>query len=187
MNAFIGWISIATFAFSLVAGAKNYYITSEGNFKKDKDRDLVYYQLETFAKECTFVSSSEEKIVNQLENVYDRLIREKKKSLVSCYDESLPKMKSVHYLYKKLCRSLNYNGIPLDNGRLISQFVSVTEYQDGISLFHVVLNDCLKNNLASLNDIVPKANESFQSTGLSRRLESINKDLPFFPNSSEIR
>lgn len=166
---------------------KTDYVKPDGSFVNERDQQLVYFQLETFAKECTFISSYDEKVVDQIQRIYDRLISEKKRKLVACYDENLPKMKSISYLYKKLCNSLSYEGIPINNRKLLSQFVAVTEYKDGISLNHIILNDCLKKNNGAQSDMVSRSQTIGSSTGLIRRLQGIDNSLPFFANTVGIR
>lgn len=185
MNALKIWISLLVFA-SVTCSARE-YVRSDGSFKDKRDSQLVYFQLETFVKECTFVSSYDEKVVSGIQQIYDRLISEKKSKLIACYDENLPKMKSISYLYKKLCNSLSYDGIPVDNRKLLSQFVAVTEYKDGISLNHIILNDCLKKNSAAQSDFISRAQGVGSSTGLIKKLQRIDGKLPFFPNTVEIR
>lgn len=180
-------ISVICISASALSATANEYVNEKGEFKNPRDQRMIYFQLQNFVRECSFVSSYESQVMNDIDKVYARLNKSKKEKYLACYEESVPRMKSVRFLYDRLCRSLSVKGIPLEKRRLFSQFVAVTEYSDGISLMHIVLNDCLSKNQAPGMDIVKTKSFSDTTGSLIKNLNKMNSSLPFRANNKEIR
>ncbi|MEC9283928.1 MAG: hypothetical protein VX642_14535 [Bdellovibrionota bacterium] len=162
------------------------YVRDDGSFTDPRDKKLVEFQLDKFVSECIFIGSAEAKNIEKMNRIATMDKKKLNKEQLACYDEHLSKMKSVNFLYRKLCSDLSYNGIPKAPSKMLSQFVTVRQFQDGISLMHIVLNDCLNGLGTNENYIVPSSSAE-SKTGLIRRLNGIETKMKFRTNRVEIR
>lgn len=162
------------------------YVRDDGSFFDSQDRKLVEFQLNKFVSECIFIGSAEAKNIERMDSIFSNEKKNLKKNQLACYDEHLSKMKSVNFLYRKLCSDLSYNGMPKTPKKMLNQFVTVRQFQDGISLMHIVLNDCLTSLGTNENYIIPSSSAE-SKTGLIRRLNAIDTEMKFRTNRVEIR
>lgn len=162
------------------------YVREDGTFVDSRDKQLVEFQLDKFVSECIFIGSAEAKNIERMDFITSKEKQNLNKEQLACYDEHLSKMKSVNFLYRKLCSDLSYNGMPKTPKKMLSQFITVRQFQDGISLMHIVLNDCLTGTGTNENYIVPSSSAE-SKTGLIRRLNEIDTKMKFRTNRVEIR
>lgn len=162
------------------------FVKPNGEFNDARDRSLVEYQLSKFRSECVFIGSMEANVLKKIDEKITRAKGSISQAQRACYDAQLPRMRSLHFNYRKLCDRLNYDGIPQQAAGLITSFNSAFQLQDGISLLHVVLNDCLTNAFAS-NDLMVPTQSMDEGIGLSEKIRRKSTRLPFVSNRVEIR
>gem|GEM_PF-3878321 len=135
--------------------------------------------VDSFKKQCGYISSIDSNIVNFLDEQYKKAQAEVAEESLACFRQSMTQIGSVNYIYKKLCNELTQAKGPLKKSDLIRIFVGTQKYRKGIRLEHSVLNDCLRLAKNGSKYLVDVNFNRIKTVYLKERLDQVrpNKDL----------
>jgi hypothetical protein len=102
------------------------------SFSSKEDKLIVGEIIESFTKQCSYISSVEANIVRKLEEKLKKAQAEDVESALGCYRDNLTQITSVHYIYSSTCSEVNQPNFKSDDENLMRLFVAIQKYRKGI-------------------------------------------------------
>ncbi|MCB0347476.1 MAG: hypothetical protein KDD37_01505 [Bdellovibrionales bacterium] len=156
-------------------------------FRNSQDRKISSEVVESFSKQCAYISTIESNIVKKLEEKLKLSQSNDNEVALSCYRDNLTQISSAHFIYSTTCKEVSVPNFKPDDSNLMRIFVAVQKYRKGIRLQHSILNDCLRSKKVGTDYIVDLEFNRIESDLLRERLEDYKVGDKFTPNRTTYR
>jgi hypothetical protein len=157
------------------------------NFTSRDDKLIVQEIVESFSKQCSYITTIESNIVRKLEEKLKLAQSENSEKALSCYRDNLTQITSSHYIYSNLCKEVNVPNFQADDPTYMRLFVTIQKYRKGIRLQHSILNDCLRSKRLNNKYSVDLEFNRIESDLLQEKLDKYKIGDKFTPNRTSYR
>lgn len=162
-------------------------ISFSQSFTSKDDRLIVQEIVESFSKQCAYITTIESNIVRKLEEKLKTAQSDSAEKALACYRDNLTQITSTHYIYANTCGEVSVPNFKADDSTYMRLFVTIQKYRKGIRLQHSILNDCLRSKKVNNRYVVDLEFNRIESDLLREKLDKYKIGDKFTPNRTTYR
>lgn len=157
------------------------------SFSSQADRDIALEIIDSFSRQCGYISTVESNIVKKLEDSLKMAQAQNEARVLECYRDNLTQITSAHFIYTNTCAEVSIPNFKTTDPEYMRIFVTIQKYRKGIRLQHSILNDCLVTRRTNKRYVVDLEFNRIESDLLREKLEDYKIQEKFTPNRTTYR
>lgn len=151
------------------------------------DRTIIQGVLSQFKKECSYVSTTNDAKLIEIQTLFRQSLKDFSKDQVECFEQYIGQIVGAQNIYKGICDELTVEKISVPDSDLSRQFINIRKFENGIRPFHEKLNDCLVRRGVESEYIVEYSDFEKNSKILSQKIREADTQPPFRENRVDFR